>query len=319
MRNWSKTEGLKDSACPWLEDRQEALRVAAFLKIPLYTLDFEREYQRKVLGYFFREYRLGHTPNPDVMCNKEIKFKLLYAWARRKGFEFLATGHYAKAVQRRGRWRLEKSADAFKDQTYFIYNLKESQLPHLLFPVGGLPKAKVRQIALRARLPNAERKESMGLCFVGRVRLKEFLAQELKPKAGPILNQRGEIIGQHEGLFSYTIGQRQGIRVGQGGPYFVVRKDLRRNALHVTSDPKDPALFRAAVSLHSVHWIGGLPKLPARLSVRYRHQGRLVSATLRRRAGSVEVSFARPQYALASGQSVVFYRGGECLGGGVIA
>jgi len=196
MKNWSSTKGLLKNECPWLIDRRDALRVAAFLHIPLYTLDFEKEYQKKVMKYFFEEYRKGCTPNPDVMCNKEIKFKLLYDWAKKRGFDYLATGHYAKITKSekrkaksiptpnpspsvgRGRgevvFNLLRSVDEFKDQTYFIYNIKTNQLPHLLFPVGGMKKTQVRALAKKIGLPNADKKESMGLCFVGKIRLQEF-------------------------------------------------------------------------------------------------------------------------------------------------
>ena len=184
MKNWSSTQGLKIHACPWLQDRQEALRVAAFLRIPLHTLDFEKQYEALVLEYFFTEYQAGRTPNPDVMCNKEIKFKLLYNWALGHGFDYLATGHYARieplaySVKRKRKnnqnstlpalgYTLVRSADEFKDQTYFIYNIKAEQLPHILFPIGRFKKDQVRQLARKIGLPNAERKESMGLCLVG--------------------------------------------------------------------------------------------------------------------------------------------------------
>ncbi len=337
MKNWSSTAGLKYNECPWLADRQDALRVAAFLRLPLHTLDFERQYGQKVLAYFFREYAAGRTPNPDVMCNKEIKFKLLYDWARKRGFDYLATGHYAaiaeKSVQRsvpRGkkkpasaaRYELLRSTDEFKDQTYFIYNIRSEQLPHLLFPVGGMKKPAVRALAKKIGLPNADKRESMGLCFVGRIRLQEFLAQKLRPKPGDIVDQAGRAIGRHEGLHNYTIGQRQGIKVGATGPYYVVKKDLAANVLHVTNIPDDPALRTVAVQLHSVNWLAQ-PKFsgnrPARLRARFRHQGELVQvAVAPLKAGVYRAAFQRPQKAVASGQSLVLYRGRRCLGGGVI-
>ena len=248
MKNWSSTAGLLKNECPWLVDRQDALRVAAFLKIPLHTLDFEKQYEKNVLDYFFKEYKAGRTPNPDVMCNKEIKFKLLYNWAIKNGFDYLATGHYAKVVgsekwvvSRKNKdyplstnhYSLLRSADEFKDQTYFIYNIKTEQLPHIMFPIGGMKKPEVRALAKKIGLPNADKKESMGLCFVGKIRLKDFLEQKLKPKPGNIVDQNNKILGKHQGLYNYTIGQRQGIKVGGGGPYYVVRKDLKKNILYV--------------------------------------------------------------------------------------
>jgi tRNA-specific 2-thiouridylase len=418
MKNWTSQEGLLKNKCPWLEDRRDALRVAGFLGIKLHTLDFEQKYQNTVMKYFFSEYKAGRTPNPDVMCNKEIKFKLLYNWARHHGFDYLATGHYAKIgisekrIENRNghlsfslsfkHYSLIRSKDEFKDQTYFIYNIKTEQLPHLLFPIGGMKKTAVRELARKIKLPNAERKESMGLCFVGKIRLKDFLQQKIKAKKGeivlvskpplvpplskggrrgkvldergrvfpPVLSSRplsrdpelknwipdnlsdalktsgmtGMVIGQHQGLHNYTIGQRQGIQVGgQGGPYFVLGKDLKTNTLLVTNDPKDPRLLVKEVQLHSVNWINMGSQLTfnnLQLTGRYRHQGELVPLTLsyiepspptsprlrrasrpspKGRGGEVyRVIFKHPQKAVASGQSLVLYKGKECVGGGVI-
>ncbi len=386
MKNWSSTAGLKVQDCPWLEDRQEALRVAAFLGIKLHTLDFEKQYSKNVMDYFFREYKAGRTPNPDVMCNKEIKFKLLYAWAIKHGFDFLATGHYAQVGVTRNKKQetskekrlsgdlslvtchlsLLRSKDEFKDQTYFIYNIKPEQLPYLLFPIGGMKKSEVKKLARKIGLPNADRKESMGLCFVGKIRLKDFLEQKVKARRGKIMlvtrNKRQEtgksqngiglslvtchlsLLGQHAGLHNYTIGQRQGIRVGGGGgPYYVLRKDLKKNILYVTADPNDPGLEVSEVELHSVNWIVDPEVLMSKvkgqklktgqsletfnlqpstfnLSARYRHQGKLVPCTVEQlKYGQYKVKFKTPQKALASGQSLVLYSGKVCLGGGVIA
>lgn len=371
MKNWSSANGLKYDECPWLTDRQDALRVAAFLGIPMHTLNFEREYKQTVMDYFFKEYSAGRTPNPDVMCNKEIKFKLLYKWARKNGFDYMATGHYAqvlpdarRANSRAGdksgqgsrttkktaqgrpsrlllsglplsavdHWVLARSADEFKDQTYFIYNILTSQLPHLLFPIGALKKAAVRALAKKLKLPNADKKESMGLCFVGQIRLKDFLEQKLKVKPGPIIDlhaSKGEDqqIGEHQGLAFYTVGQRQGIRVGRGGPWFVVRKELQTNTLVVTNDPDDPALQIKQIEVHSLNWItrprwqvdSKSNMSQARLSGRYRHQGALENLTITELGrGHYRVEFDKAQKAIASGQSLVLYHGKVCLGGGVI-
>ncbi|PIR96051.1 MAG: tRNA 2-thiouridine(34) synthase MnmA [Candidatus Doudnabacteria bacterium CG10_big_fil_rev_8_21_14_0_10_42_18] len=334
MKNWSSTTGLKLQECPWLKDRQDALRVAAFLKIKIHTLDFEKEYQKTVMQYFFDEYKKGRTPNPDVMCNKEIKFKLLYNWAMKNGFNFLATGHYTqikKVAFLHGRakmqpssvpiYRLLRSKDEFKDQTYFIYNVKQEQLPHLLFPIGGMKKKDVRSLARKIGLPNADRKESMGLCFVGKIRLKEFLEQKLKPKKGPIINQDGEKIGEHNGLYNFTLGQRQGVNIGGSGPYFVYAKDLKTNKLYVTNFADDDRLKTKEVQIHSVNWINNtvLSKQYTVLNGRYRHQGELVPLTIKKIKNDLyQVIFRRPQKAVASGQSLVLYKGKECVGGGVI-
>lgn len=379
MKNWSLTAGLKVNECPWLKDRQDALRVAAFLRIPMHTLDFEKQYEKNVLNYFFKEYAAGRTPNPDVMCNKEIKFKLLYNWAMKNGFDFLATGHYARIVTRDKRQETSKtgslslvtdnlplirSVDEFKDQTYFIYNIKTNQLPHLLFPIGGMKKSAVRTLARKIKLPNAEKKESMGICFVGRIRLKDFLEQKLKPKPGKIMlitspnpssahegntgvipplakgRVGGVTLGQHQGLHNFTIGQRQGIKVGgQAGPYYVCKKDLKKNILYVTNNPNDKALEVKELEIHSVNWIGsewqdkwnmkneiwnkgkkGFHPSSFILHGRYRHQGKLVPLTISKISKDhYRVIFKIPQKAVASGQSLVLYKGKVCVGGGVIA
>lgn len=316
MKNWSARTGLKYDECPWLVDRQDALRVAAFLRIPLHTVDFEKEYKRTVLDYFFTEYNAGRTPNPDVMCNKEIKFKLLYNWAMKNGFDYMATGHYAQVKN----GQLVRSRDEFKDQTYFIYNIKREQLKHILFPIGGMQKKDVRAMAHRVGLPNADKKESMGLCFVGRIRLKEFLQQKLEVKVGPVINTKGHQVGEHQGLAFYTIGQRQGIGIGGSeGPYYVVRKQLKPNTLVVTNNANDPELKIKEIEIHSVNWITEPKRFPAQVKGRFRHQGELRPLTIHK-AGKdhYKITFRRPEKAIASGQSLVLYDGKTCLGGGVI-
>lgn len=323
MKNWSSTAGLKYSDCPWLIDRQDALRVAAHLGIPMHTVNYEKEYKKTVMDYFFKEYQAGRTPNPDVMCNKEIKFKVLYNWARKQGFDYIATGHYAQVKKIKNKtgetYQLVRSKDEFKDQTYFIYNIKQSQLPHLLFPIGAMKKSEVRAMAKKLKLPNATKKESMGLCFVGQIRLKDFLQQKLKAKRGPVINLAGEKIGEHQGLAFYTIGQRQGIQVGKGGPWYVVRKDMKKNTLVVTNDPNDKALQVQQIEIHSVNWITQPSRFPAKLLGRFRHQGQLEKLTITPLThGHYQVTFDKPQTAVASGQSLVFYDKKTCLGGGVI-
>lgn len=343
MRNWSSTKGLLKNDCPWLQDRQDALRVAAFLGISMHSLDFEKQYQKNVMNYFFKEYSAGRTPNPDVMCNKEIKFKLLYNWAIKNGFDYLATGHYAQVVES-GKWKVDskvsdhslstnhysliRSVDEFKDQTYFIYNIKTEQLPHILFPVGGMKKKQVRALAKKIGLPNAEKKESMGLCFVGKIRLKDFLTQKLKIKKGKIIDQNNTVIGYHNGLHNYTIGQRQGIGVGEKGPYYVYKKDLLTNTLFVTNNSKDKLLEIKEIDIHSVNWI--LPELLkesqiqnskfiVHISGRFRHQGKLVPLEVKQiKKDLYHIQFKSPQKAIASGQSLVLYEGKKCIGGGII-
>lgn len=324
MKNWSSQAGLKYDECPWLQDRQDALRVAAFLDIPMHTLNFEKEYEQNVMNYFFDEYKAGRTPNPDVMCNKEIKFKLLYNWAiKQNKFDYLATGHYAqiqiKKTKQGESYKLVRAKDEFKDQTYFIYNIKPEQLRHLLFPIGSMKKTEVRALAKKIGLPNADKKESMGLCFVGKIRLKDFLDQKIKTKPGPIINLDGQQLGEHQGLAYYTIGQRQGIKVAQGGPWFVADKNMKTNTLVVANNPEDSALQTKQVEIHSVNWISQPTHFPTSVFGRYRHQGSLEKLTIEAiDKDHYRVEFAKPQTAVASGQSLVLYDGKICLGGGVI-
>jgi len=256
MKNWSSTAGLLRNECPWIDDRREALRVAAFLGIPLRTFDFEKEYQERVMEYFFTEYAAGRTPNPDVMCNKEIKFKLLYEKAMQLGFDFLATGHYAQIKA----GKLERSKDEFKDQTYFIYNLKPEQLQHVLFPIGGYLKSEVRALARKFKLPNAERKESMGLCFVGKIRLDQFLKQRIKPRPGKIVNAQGKILGRHDGIYRFTLGQREGLKIGGSGHQppeaAFVSEEIETMCGYINECwTKSTALHLCAYSLWKLNWI----------------------------------------------------------------
>lgn len=315
MKNWSKTEGLLVNDCPWLEDRRDALRVAAHLGIPLHTFDFEDAYADRVMEYFFNEYKAGRTPNPDVMCNKEIKFKLLYDKAMELGFDYLATGHYAQIKD----GTLVRSKDEFKDQTYFIYNIDRKQLDHILFPVGGYTKPEIRVLAKKFKLPNAERKESMGLCFVGKIRLEEFLKQKVAAKAGDILDVNGMVIGQHQGTSFYTLGQRQGLHIGGSGPYYVIAKDILKNTITVSTNPDDTALMTTAVEVSGMHWIDKPNHFPAKARARFRHQQELQDVQISEVADDLyKVQFKDPQRAAVSGQSLVVYNGLECLGGGIL-
>lgn len=316
MKNWSKTEGLLHNDCPWLEDRRDALRVAAHLGMPLHTFDFEDAYAERVMGYFFAEYQAGRTPNPDVMCNKEIKFKLLYDKAIELGFDYLATGHYAQIKDS----KLIRSKDEFKDQTYFIYNIAPEQLDHVLFPVGGYTKPEIRVLAKQFKLPNADRKESMGLCFVGKIRLDDFLKQKVAAKAGNILDADGTVLGQHQGTSFYTLGQRQGLHIGGSGPYYVIAKDIVNNTITVSNDPEDAALMSSKVEISGTHWIDQPVRFPAKLQARFRHQQELQDVEVIQSAdqATYEVRFAQPQRAAVSGQSLVIYDGVECLGGGIL-
>lgn len=323
MKNFGDTFGLKVSECPWLQDREDAMRVAAKLDIRFETLDFEEEYAQQVLSYFFREYEAGRTPNPDVMCNSQIKFGVFLDKALELGADMIATGHYARLSGEADR-QLLKGVDSNKDQSYFLYRLNQKQLSRAMFPVGGYTKPEVRQLAKKFGLPNHDKRDSQGVCFIGHIDLRKFLSQKIKDKPGDIVTVSGQKIGEHAGLFWYTLGQRKGINIGGTGPYYVVRKDCDMNQLVVTNDAKDELLYASKAVIDDVSWVSGEP--PPRpllsreggLTGRVRYREKLTGCTVKRDKKGYTVSFREPQWAVASGQSVVLYDGDVCLGGGIV-
>ncbi len=317
MKNFGDTFGLKVSECPWLQDREDAMRVAAKLDIPFETLDFEEEYKNQVLDYFFREYEAGRTPNPDVMCNSQIKFGVFLDTAFALGADMIATGHYAR---KSASGELLKGIDQNKDQSYFLYRLNQAQLSKVLFPVGGYTKPEVRQLAKKFGLPNHDKRDSQGVCFIGHIDLRTFLSQKIKDKPGKIVTIEGQVVGEHQGLFWYTIGQRKGINVGGTGPYYVVAKDFDANQLIVTNDAKDERLFSSKVVIDDISWVSGTePDLSETYECRARYREKLTECTVKAAGdGTLAVNFGTPQWAVAPGQSVVIYDGDACLGGGII-
>ncbi|MBI2050751.1 MAG: tRNA 2-thiouridine(34) synthase MnmA [Parcubacteria group bacterium] len=330
MKNFGDTFGLKVSECPWLHDREDAMRVASTLDIPFHTLDFEEEYKNQVLDYFFEEYEAGRTPNPDVMCNSQIKFGVFLDKALALGADAIATGHYARLESKdpsatprddKGEYQLLKGVDQNKDQSYFLYRLNQQQLSKTMFPVGGYLKSEVRQLAKKFGLPNHDKRDSQGVCFIGHVDLRKFLSQKIKDKPGSIVTAHGKKIGEHQGLFWYTIGQRKGINIGGKGPYYVVEKDFRSNQLLVTNDAKDERLYASKVAINDSSWVSGKePDLSKTYECRVRYREKLTQCTAKALGeGTYEVAFQEPQWAVASGQSVVLYDGEVCLGGGIVA
>lgn len=310
MKNW--TQDLPGMACPWKEDYQDAKRVAVHLGIELLVFDFQTEYHHKVVDYMIDEYKAGRTPNPDVMCNQEVKFKLFLDAALEKGADMIATGHYA--ATRTG--QLFMAADKAKDQTYFLHRVSGEALNRTIFPIGEITsKEKVREFARKFHLPTAERKDSQGICFVGKVGIKDFLSQYVKAEPGPIIGQDGQEIGEHDGAIFYTIGQRHGLDVGGGLPYYVTRKDMKTNTVYVTTDLSDKGLWSKQILLENPHWINNSPKSSASLKVRLRYRGPLIDCKL---AGNT-LTLQDEQRAIAPGQSAVFYDGEQCLGGGIIS
>ena len=308
--------------CCSLEAQEQARCVAQRLNIPFYVFDFSKEFKKTVVDYFLREYKRGFTPNPCVMCNKRIKFEFLLNKALSLDFDWLATGHYIRKIKyKKSRYKLFRAKDKQKDQSYFLYNLTQEQLAHLLFPIGNYKKIHVRQIAIKHNLPTALRRESQGICFILEKDQAAFLSRHLKKiKPGPILTLDGKKIGKHIGLPYYTIGQRKKIGIGLGGPYYVVDTDYKKNVLIVTDNPKHPRLFANELWASDVNWIAGsIPKLPLRVkaTIRYRHEA--VSAEiLQIRSQKYLIRFKIPQRAVTPGQSIVFYKREEMLGGGVI-
>jgi tRNA-specific 2-thiouridylase len=313
MKNWSRD--LPGFVCPWKEDFQDAKRVAVQLGIDFKMYDFETEYRQKVVDYMVNEYKKGRTPNPDIMCNQEVKFKLFLETALSDGADMIATGHYARVQD----GRLLKGKDDNKDQSYFLYRVTEDALRKSLMPIGDLAKPAVRQLAKKFGLHTADKKDSQGICFVGKVGIKEFLLNELGPQEhGPIMDQTGKTIGEHDGAIFYTIGQRHGLNVGGGLPYYVSRKNMKANTVYVTTDLDDKELWHEEIDLQDLHWINGKPESGKNHQVRLRYRGPMVRCTLECTPTHALLKLQDEQRGLAAGQSAVLYDADRVLGGGVI-
>ena len=314
MKNWTKDIG--GTVCLWREDYLAAKQLATHLEIEFRVFDFQKAYHKRVVEAMLKQYQLGHTPNPDITCNQEIKFKLFLETAFNEGADLIATGHYARIRTN----KLLRARDDFKDQTYFLYRLNGSDLKRVLFPVGEYLKSEVRQLALTNKLPTAKRAESMGICFVGQVGIRQFLSQYLECQPGPIVDQTGEIVGQHDGALFYTIGQRQGLGVGGGLPYYVTGKDMAKNEVYVTRDLDSPLLWAKELSLLSLHWLNQPPKPTKTYHLRARHQAELIASKLKFSAkDSLKLKLSKSLRAPASGQSAVIYDGQLVVGGGIIS
>ncbi|WHX48021.1 tRNA 2-thiouridine(34) synthase MnmA [Paenibacillus woosongensis] len=325
MKNWDDTDEF--GRCTAEEDAEDVRRVCEQIDIPYYTVNFEKEYYDKVFAYFLEEYKRGRTPNPDVMCNREIKFGEFLNKAMDLGADYVATGHYARVVQEHdGQYKLLRGVDSNKDQTYFLNALNQAQLAKAMFPIGHLPKPEVRRIAEEAGLYTAKKKDSTGVCFIGERNFREFLSQYLPAQSGDMVDiVTGEVKGRHDGLMYYTLGQRQGLGIGGSGsgePWFVAEKDLQNNILYVVQGDKHPSLYSTGLVASGVNWIAGADKLPDKpfkcvAKFRYRQQDQGVTL-IPREDGTMFVAFDQPQKAITPGQAVVFYDGDECLGGGTI-
>jgi len=314
MKNWS--QDLPGMPCPWMDDYQDAKRIAVQLGIDFKMYDFEKEYRHKVVDYMLEEFKAGRTPNPDIMCNQEVKFKLFLNTALEDGADFVATGHYAKTKD----GKLFMAKDNNKDQTYFLCRVNKEALQKTIFPLGDLTKPQVRELAKKNNLITATKKESMGICFVGKIGIKEFLQQYVESEPGKIIDQNGKEIGLHDGAIFYTIGQRHGLEVGGGLPFYVVGKDMSKNEVYVTIDLQDERLWSNKIKITSAHWINEEPKENQELMVRTRHRGKLIKVKLLNKLSNSQwqAELSEEVRALTPGQSAVLYHNDECLGGGVV-
>lgn len=321
MKNWDEADEF--GYCTASEDYEDVRRVCNQIGIPYYTVNFEKEYWERVFTYFLDEYKRGRTPNPDVMCNKEIKFKAFLNHAMSLGADYLATGHYAQVDYHGGSYRLLRGADSNKDQTYFLNTLGQEQLSKAMFPIGHLPKSKVREIAEKHGLATAKKKDSTGICFIGERNFKQFLSQYLPAQPGEIRTLEGELKGTHEGLMYYTLGQRKGLGIGGSGtgePWFVAGKDLEKNVLYIVQGENHPALFSSGLLATQVSWVAGYPPastFTCSAKFRYRQQDQQVTVIMTSE-DTCKVVFHEHQRAITPGQAVVFYDGQVCLGGGTI-
>lgn len=312
MKNW--TQDLPGMKCPWADDLADAKRVAVQLGIDFKVFDFETEYRHKVVDYMIEEYKRGHTPNPDIMCNQEVKFKLFLETALEDGADMIATGHYARVEN----GQLMQAKDTNKDQTYFLYRVSGDALRKTLFPLGEFTKPEVREMAKARGLFTAGKKDSQGICFVGKVGIRDFLSQYVTQVPGEIIEKHtGRVLGHHDGAIFYTLGQRHGLDIGGGLPYYVVGKSMDKNEVYVTTDINDDTLWKKDILLEGVHWINGVPG-PGTYQVRIRHRAPLEEAELSIDSTGIRLVLKNEQRAIAAGQSVVIYGDNIALGGGII-
>ncbi|MCX7514186.1 tRNA 2-thiouridine(34) synthase MnmA [Frateuria sp. STR12] len=323
MQNWEEDE--RSGPCTADADRKDALAVCGRLGIPFHARNFAAAYWDGVFAHFLAEYRAGRTPNPDVLCNREIKFKTFLDEAQALGSEKIATGHYARVDARDGQYRLLRAVDAAKDQTYFLHALGQQQLAATLFPVGEIEKARVRELARAAALPTHAKKDSTGICFIGERDFRSFLAQYIPARAGEMRTPEGALVGEHQGTMYYTLGQRNGLGIGgrqgrSGEPWYVVGKDVAANVLYVAQGGENHWLQSTRLRADTPTWVAGsAPASVFRCTAKTRYRQADQDCEVQLLATGLEVRFAQPQRAVTPGQSVVFYDGDACLGGAVIA
>ena len=322
MKNWDEEDG--SGNCTAMDDLMDATAVAGRLGIRLHTVSFSEEYWDRVFEHFLAEYKAGRTPNPDILCNKEIKFRAFLDHALTMGADYIATGHYVRNRVRGEKAELLRGLDPNKDQSYFLHAVPGHRIARTLFPVGELDKKDVRRIAEEAKLVTHDKKDSTGICFIGERRFSEFLQQYLPAQPGDIETPEGQVIGRHQGLMYHTIGQRQGLRIGGmaefgSDPWYVAEKDLERNVLIAVQGKLHPLLFSRGLQTWEIDWVSGeAPELPLRCMAKTRYRQPDQACTLEKTADGFRVVFDEPQRAVTPGQSVVFYQEEVCLGGGVI-
>jgi tRNA-specific 2-thiouridylase len=322
MKNWDEDDGTE--YCTAREDLKDAQAVADKLGIHLHSANFAAEYWDNVFEHFLAEYKAGRTPNPDILCNREIKFKAFLEYALQLGADLIATGHYCRLGEADAKATLLKGLDHNKDQSYFLHAVGYQELSRSLFPLGDMEKSEVRRLATEAQLATHAKKDSTGICFIGERRFKDFLARYLPAQPGEIEDMEGRCIGQHQGLMYHTIGQRQGLGIGglsdhDDAPWYVVGKNLQANVLKVAQGNDHPALFKTSLSASAIYWVAEeQPALPLQCHAKTRYRQPDQACTLEATASGFRVSFEQPQRAITPGQSVVFYVADRCLGGGII-
>ncbi|MEK7989901.1 MAG: tRNA 2-thiouridine(34) synthase MnmA [Thiotrichaceae bacterium] len=323
MKNWEEDD--TQDYCSATEDLKDAQAVCDKLDIPLHTANFASEYWDNVFEDFLAEYKAGRTPNPDILCNREIKFKVFLEHAERLGANAIATGHYVHSAKKQGKWQLLRGLDQNKDQSYFLYTLGQQQLARSVFPVGEIQKPQVREIAEQQGFVTHDKKDSTGICFIGERPFREFLSQFIPAQQGDMITPEGEVIGQHQGVMYYTLGQRKGLQIGglkqsSGEPWYVIGKNVETNQLIVGQGHNHPLLFSRHVSANQLSWVSGqMPELPYHCTAktRYRQTDQACTITEMSQNG-YEIIFEQPQRAVTPGQSIVFYDAEACLGGGII-
>tara|TARA_Y100000310_G_scaffold138285_1_gene137164 strand:+ start:247 stop:1338 length:1092 start_codon:yes stop_codon:yes gene_type:complete len=325
IKSWSNTKNPNE--CDWKKERKVAMKISAKLNIPLITLDFEKQYRKNVIEKMFKDYRKGITPNPDIDCNQKVKFPLLIKAAKKFNVDYVVTGHYGKIKKNKNNYELLRAKDESKDQSYFLYRIKQNELKHLIFPIGDYTKKQVREIARKNKFINFDKKSTVGICFIGKVNLKEFLQKKIKSKKGKIFDPKGNIIGEHDGIYYYTIGQRLGPRYGieiekndkkQLKRWYVARKNTRKNEI-ILAPEGHKLLYRKEIIIKNPHWINEKPKNNSKVFSRIRQVGELLPSKLSyNKKRKLKIVLNKAITGVSEGQAIVLYQGKKVLGGGEI-